>query len=215
MPSATLRRTRPRTDSSLPRKTTTKAPSNASSKVYAGISSEAVEKATGKGWEQWCSAIDKGGGAKMDHKQIAQMLHDKFHVQPWWTQMVTVGYEQARGLRGKHQTVTGYSISASKTLSTSAAGAFLWWKMDRCRTQWLGDADIAVHKATPSKSVRATWNASSAKPVKSISVNLYPKGKSNATMTIQHEKLASAAEAKKMKAYWTGRLNHLAKLITE
>src|SRR5688572_3767522 len=181
--------------------------------AHGGISSAAVKHATGKGWDEWCRIIDKAGGAKLDHKQIAQMLHDKYDVRPWWTQMVTVGYEQARGRRIRHQTTSGYSVSASKTLGVSAAGAFLWWKMDRCRKQWLGDADVAVHRATPSKSVRATWNASTAKPVKSISVNIYPKDKKRATMTIQHEKLASEAEAKKMKAYWGRQLTRLERLI--
>ena len=173
------------------------------------------ESATGRGWSEWLRVMDRGGCAKMNHKQIVAFLNRQLKVGPWWQQMVTVGYEQARGLRDKHEKATGYSVSASKTLKTSAAGAFLWWKMDKCRVQWLGDADVRVHKATPSKSLRATWNASSAKPLKSISVNLYPKGRDRATMTIQHEKLASAAEAKKMKTYWGARLRRLEKMIAE
>jgi hypothetical protein len=208
MPTATLSRTRTRSPSSAPRKT-----SGQSSSAHGGISSDAVEKATGKGWNEWCRLIDKAGGADMSHQEIAEMLHAKFKVRPWWTQMVTVGYELARGRREKHQKVGGYSVSASRTLDVSAAGAFLWWKVDRCRVLWLGDADVAVHHATPSKSVRATWNANSAKPVKSISINIYPKGKDRATMTIQHEKLASAAEAKKMKTFWGKRLDRLEELI--
>lgn len=192
---------------------TTNASASRNGTSYGGIGSEAVEKATGKGWDQWCKAIDKAGGAKLNHKQIALMLHEKFNVKPWWSQMVTVGYEQARGRRVKRQTATGFSISASRTLEVSGAGAFLWWKMDKCRKLWLGDADVAVHHATPSKNVRATWNASTAKPAKSISVNIYPKDKNRATMAIQHEKLASAAEAKKMKAYWGKRLKRLEELI--
>lgn len=183
--------------------------------AYGGISSDAVKKATGKTWKQWCAAIDKAGGPSMTHKQIAEMLSTRLKVKPWWSQMVTVGYEQARGRRRKHQKTDGFSVSASRTLNVSPAGAFLWWKMDRCRRQWLGDVDIAVHHATPSKSVRATWNASTKTPVKSISVNIYVRGKDRAAMTIQHDKLASTAVAKKMKTYWARQLARLEQLIAE
>jgi hypothetical protein len=211
MPASTIKRPSHRRASRSARP----ASNSANGQAHGGISSDAVKKATGKGWDQWCRVIDKAGGSKMDHKQIAQMLHDKHNVRPWWTQMVTVGYEQARGRRIRHQTASGYSVSASKTLDISAAGAFLWWKMDRCRRQWLANADVAVHHATPSKSVRATWKASTAKPMKSISVNILPKGKNKASMSIQHEKLASEAEAKKMKAYWGRQLTRLERLIAE
>ena len=34
----------------------------------------------------------------MNHKQIVALLYAKHNVGPWWQQMVTVTYEQARGL---------------------------------------------------------------------------------------------------------------------
>ena len=43
--------------------------------------------------------LDKDGCKKMPHKQIAEIVHEKYGVGPWWCQMVTVGYEQSRGLR--------------------------------------------------------------------------------------------------------------------
>jgi hypothetical protein len=183
--------------------------------LYGGIGDDAVKKATGKAWKQWFTVLDKAGGAQMDHKQIVALLADKHDVGPWWQQMVTVGYEQARGKRVKHQTAAGYSVSASRTFDISAAGAFLWWKLDRCRRQWLGDADVRVHHATPSKSIRATWNASTSKPMKSISVGIIAKGKQRAVMAIEHAKLASEAEAKRMKTYWTKQLHRLEQLIAE
>lgn len=183
--------------------------------VSGGIGDQAVKKATGRNWKQWLTIIDKAGGAKMDHKQIVALLAQDHKVSPWWRQMVTVGYEQARGKRVKHQTAAGYSVSASRTFDISPAGAFLWWKMDRCRRQWLGDADVKVHHATPSKSIRATWNASTSKPMKSISVGIISKGEQRAAMAIEHARLASVAEAKKMKAYWTKQLHRLEQLIAE
>jgi hypothetical protein len=78
-----------------------------------GISSAAVHKATGRTWEEWLPLLDKTGAKKLPHREIAEVVAGKFAVRPWWSQMVTVGYEQARGLREKHQTAKGYQVSGS------------------------------------------------------------------------------------------------------
>ena len=69
--------------------------------VYAGISSEAVHAKTGKTWPEWFAVLDKAGASGWPHKDIATHLHDKCGCPDWWSQMVTVGYEQARG-RKRH-----------------------------------------------------------------------------------------------------------------
>ena len=68
----------------------------------AGISSEAVEKATGRSWPQWIASLNAAGAKSMEHKAIAEMVSEKFGVGPWWCQMVTVGYEQAVKGRARH-----------------------------------------------------------------------------------------------------------------
>ena len=66
----------------------------------AGISSAAVAKATGYGWDYWLKVLDKAGAASLPHRDIARMLYDKLGLRKsWWAQMIAVGYEQARGLR--------------------------------------------------------------------------------------------------------------------
>ncbi len=86
----------------------------------AGIGDAAVQAKTGKTWAQWCQVLDRAGARKMNHTAIATYLYDELGVPGWWCQMVAVGYEQARGLREKHQTPTGYEISVSKTLRSRA-----------------------------------------------------------------------------------------------
>ena len=65
----------------------------------AGVGNDAVMKATGRPWDEWLKVLDRAGAKKMPHKEIALMLSRKFLVAGWWCQMVSVGYEQARGLR--------------------------------------------------------------------------------------------------------------------
>ena len=81
----------------------------------ARMSGAAVKAKTGKDWQQWFSILDKAGAAKMSHKAIAEYLYGKRGVPGWWSQMVTVTYEQERGLRDKHQKADGYAVSISRT----------------------------------------------------------------------------------------------------
>jgi hypothetical protein len=65
----------------------------------AGISDAAVQAKTGKTWPEWLALLDRAGARKMNHQEIASYLHDELGCSGWWSQMVTVGYEQARGMR--------------------------------------------------------------------------------------------------------------------
>ncbi len=41
-------------------------------------SDAAVKKATGKTWGQWFTLLDKAGGRRMKHIDIARLLHKKY-----------------------------------------------------------------------------------------------------------------------------------------
>ena len=81
------------------------------------MSDEAVQAKTGKTWKQWFSLLDKAGAKKMSHQEIVKYLNTNEGVGPWWQQMVTVSYEQARGLRELHQKPAGFEIGVSRTVN--------------------------------------------------------------------------------------------------
>ncbi|TFD53473.1 hypothetical protein E3T55_05535 [Cryobacterium frigoriphilum] len=94
-----------------------------------GISDAALSAATGRTWAQWFAVLDEQGapGAPAHgrspstpawpHPQIARWLQTEQGVDAWWCQGITVGYEQARGLRLPGQRADGtFEVSASKTL---------------------------------------------------------------------------------------------------
>ncbi|MBZ5536330.1 MAG: hypothetical protein LAO31_10280 [Acidobacteriia bacterium] len=83
------------------------------------MSDEAVQGKAGRTWKEWFSILDAAGARKMNHKEIVAYLSSKHKVGSWWRQMVTVGYEQARGMRELHQKPGGYEISVSKTIPVS------------------------------------------------------------------------------------------------
>ena len=171
---------------------------------YGGISSTAVKKATGKTWREWLALLDKAGAAKLPHKDIALLLHNKLKVPDWWGQMVAVGYEQARGLRVRHQKAEGFEVSISKTIGAPVDRAFAAWKELIHREKWLPRTPMTVRKATPHKSIRILWPDNT-----TLSVNFWPKGPLKCQVVPQHGKLATPEAAEKMKAYWTEKLEAL------
>ena len=177
----------------------------AKSSFTPSMSDEAVKAKTGKVWSEWFALLDRAGAKKMDHKQIVAVLHDKFNVGPWWQQMVTVTYEQARGLREKNEAPSGFQMSASRTINAPVSKLFKAWKESRDRSRWLNEPGLVVRKATTDKSLRITWPDGQT----NVDVELYPKGESKTQVAIQHSKLANAAAVKRQKAYWAEALDRL------
>ncbi|MBI3884526.1 MAG: hypothetical protein HY302_02170 [Opitutae bacterium] len=169
-----------------------------------GIGSVAVKKATGKTWREWCALLDKAGAPRKSHKEIAELLSARHKVAAWWAQMVAVGYEQARGLRVKHQKPAGFEVSVTRTIAAPVARAFEAWKDAALREKWLPRTPLAVRKATPHKSIRITWADGT-----SVGVNFWPKGALKCQVVPQHSKLPDADSAERMKDFWTEKLELL------
>lgn len=173
-----------------------------------GISSEAVQAKTGKTWPEWVAALDAEGCRQMNHKEIVAVLNSKFGIGAWWQQMVTVGYEQAAGLRAKHQKVDGYSVSANKTINVPVSTLYKAWAEARTRKKWLTDS-FTVRTSTPDKSLRILWSDGKS----TVDVNLYAKGETKSQIAIEHSKLKSARDAAKLKKFWGEKVGALKALL--
>ncbi|MFN2491297.1 MAG: DUF4287 domain-containing protein [Pyrinomonadaceae bacterium] len=169
------------------------------------MSDDAVKAKTGKNWKEWFTILDKAGVRKMSHQEIVSYVNTKHGVGPWWQQMVTATYEQACGLRDKHERPEGYQISVSRTIAAPVAKLFKSFANEKSRSAWLGADRLAVRKATTNKSIRATWNDGKT----SLEINFYPKGEEKAQVVVQHSKLRDAKSSAKMKTYWTTALDRL------
>jgi hypothetical protein len=176
----------------------------------AGIGAKAVQARTDKSWAKWLTVLDKAGGKKMDHASLARYVHEQYGIPGWWAQMVTVGYEQARGLREKHQKPEGYEISRSKTINVGVSALFAAWQDKRRRERWLPKTPLTIRRATRNKSLRIAWIDGKT----SVDANFYAKGTSKSQITVQHRKLNTAKEAARMKSFWKDRLEGL-KLLLE
>jgi uncharacterized protein YndB with AHSA1/START domain len=173
------------------------------------MSDAAVKVKTGKVWNDWFSLLDKEGARKLAHKEIAELLSAKHGVGPWWSQMVTVTYEQAQGLRDKHEKPEGYQISVSRTLATPLAKLYKSFANEKSRKSWLEEEGLQVRKATPNKSMRVTWSDGKS----SLEINFYRKDAKKSQVVVQHSKLANDKAAAKMKRYWSKALDRLKEFL--
>lgn len=169
------------------------------------MSDEAVKAKTGKNWKQWFAVLDKAGAQKMTHQEIARYLSEKQSVPPWWSQMVTVNYEQQTGRRQNNERPDGFQISVSRTVNVPLAKLYSSFATAKARDAWLGENGLQVRKVTPNKSMRITWGDQKT----SLEINFYPKSEGKSQVVVQHSKLANASAASKMKTYWTKALDHL------
>src|SRR5687768_10023806 len=172
---------------------------------------DAVKAKTGKVWAEWFKILDKAGAKKMSHQEIVALLNEDHGVGPWWGQMVTVTYEQARGLRAKHQKPGGFEVSVSRTVAAPVSKVFKAWQDEKTRTLWLATSGspLTIRKATANKSMRLNW--ADGKTI--VGVSFMPKGTSRSQVVVQHGKLPDARIAARMKTFWSGALASLKDLV--
>jgi hypothetical protein len=171
------------------------------------MSDTAVKAKTGKDWAGWFGALDKAGAAKLKHSQIAQLLHEKHGVAGWWSQMVTVEYELARGLRVRHQTATGFSVSASKTIATTLSALYMATSNGAKRKQWFPQGEFQLSSQTRNKYLRGSWNGAR------LEIGFYATEGGKSQIAIQVNKLAKRADVDRERAAWKAALVKLQKLL--
>ena len=177
-------------------------------KRAAGVGDSAVRAKTGRGWEEWFAILDAAGVSDMDHKSIVAYLTDNYQVEPWWRQMITVAYEQERGLREKYETPKGYQASRSKIVAVPVEKLYDSWADEGKRAAWLPEGDLILRKMTPNRSMRITLGDGSR-----LEVNFYSKGETKSQVTIQQTDLQNAEQVNQAKALWGEALDRLKQVL--
>jgi uncharacterized protein DUF4287 len=173
-----------------------------------GMSDDSVAKKTGRTWKEWVAVLDRAGAAAKPHPDIVALLHSGHGLPGWWAQMVTVGYERIKGLRERGQRRDGtFDVAKSKVYPVPLAE--LWTAFVRC-DRWLGEAKLRMSKATKHKSMRMRWMDGSP-----VEANFYSKSPTKSQVQLQHGKIATRAEAVRLRVFWGERLAELGKVIAE
>lgn len=119
-----------------------------------GMSEAAVQRATGKSWDEWFTLLDAWDGTTKTHPEIARHLSEACSIDGWWAQSVTVGYERARGMRAVHERPDGFSVNASKTLPVAAERLYAAIVDDDERAHWLHGIELRRRSAKAHTSAR-------------------------------------------------------------
>lgn len=172
----------------------------------AGVDDRKVKEKTGRTWAQWVDLLDKAGMHRKSHRDIASHISKTYgEVSSWWTQMVTVGYERIRGLRGVGQSRDGrYDANKSRTFAVDVAMLYRMFRDARNRKRWLSDGVTRIRTAIVDKSIRVDWHDGT-----QVNFFFVSKGPSKSTVAIQHAKLTSKSEVEKSKSFWDAQLNVL------
>lgn len=192
----------------IPKQTPAPAPDYA---ALARLSDESVKKATGCEWHKWVFALDKAGGKEMSHREMVAHIREKYHTPGWWSQMVAVGYERIRGLRAHGQQRSGdWTVNKSKTIAAPLAKLYAAFSNARRRALWLPGVKLTIRGATPGKSMRLRWEDGSP-----IDVGFSARGDAKSQVAIEHRKLPTKADADRVRAFWSERLETLAAMMKQ
>jgi len=119
------------------------------------VSDERVLLATGHPRGHWFALLDAAGAQGWRHPAIAAFLRDQ-GVPGWWSQGITVAYEQERGLRLPGQRPDGtFDANISRTFRVPADALWPLLVDDAAREAWLGSGWV-VARQTAGRSLRLT-----------------------------------------------------------
>jgi hypothetical protein len=167
-----------------------------------------VERATNRTWDEWLRFMDGIGAKDLDHKAIALKVYEELEgtVEQqlgWWTQAVTVAYEQYIGRRIPGQRPDG-TFQTSVSRSTSLGMQEL---MDRWTEFAAGDEDVQDVVVQGDLRVsgtdrRISWRTR-AKDGSSVVVISEPKKNGTASLVVQHMGLQTPELNEEARERWT------------
>jgi len=181
---------------------------NETSTELGGVTNDALLRATNKGWEDWIALLDKAGGKTMLHKDISRYLYVNHLKNAWWCQMITVGYEQAKGL-DKSETPEGLQVSVSKILPVSLTKLHEAFSETNTRRQWLDEKKLIITKSSQNKSIRMRWSDDDSR----VTAEFIKKGDDKTQVNIVHSKLETKKQADTRKKYWKEKISKLESIL--
>jgi hypothetical protein len=176
-----------------------------------GVSDAAVQRATGKSWDEWFALLDAWHGTTHNHTDIARHVHETYGIDGWWAQSVTVGYERARGMRALHERPDGFSMNASKTFPVPVERLFAAFVERDERERWLEAVELRPRTSQPPRSARFDVRPGETR----LAVTFVAKGPRKAATQLQQDRLANAEDVARWKALWKEQLARLQEFLGE
>ena len=176
-----------------------------------GKSDETITRGSGKSWDEWFGILDSWGANERNHTEIARFVQEEYEVPGWWAQTVTVGYERGRGMRRVNERPNGFYVGVSKTLPIGVKQLFEEFTDTRKRNRWLEAGTLRTRTSQPGKSARFDFRDGESR----MHAYFVSKGRSKASIHVQHERLSDEEAVEEMRAFWKERLTELAKRVAQ
>jgi uncharacterized protein YndB with AHSA1/START domain len=125
--------------------------------------------------------------------------------------MVTVSYEQARGMRLPGQRPNGFEVSAAKSIGVPVERLYASFVDETLRQRWLPGVTMRLRTATAPRSARFDWEDGSTRVAASFT--RLSDGKSS--VALSHTQLPDVDAAKRMKTWWRERVAALKALLEQ
>jgi hypothetical protein len=165
-----------------------------------------VERATNRTWDDWLRFMDGIGAADLDHQAIALRVYEELDgtVEPlgWWTQAVTVAYEQHIGRRIPGQRPDGtFQTSVSRSTTSGMRELMDRWAEfaagDETVRDIVGDGDPRISGTDK----RITWRTK-ARDGSSVVVTSEPKKNGTASLVVNQMGLATIESSEQARERW-------------
>jgi hypothetical protein len=171
-------------------------------------SDEKVKAATGKGWMGWFIILNRAEASTKPHKEIAQILSDK-GCPGWWSQMIAVEYERARGGRKKNEREGGtFAVNVTKVVPVSLTKLFAAATTEKTRKDWFPPRAFEETSKTKDKYWRGKW-----KTDRKLEFGFYAKGDGKSQIALEIGKLPTEADVEKERAAWKKAIEKLTALL--
>ena len=165
-------------------------------------STKNFEAATGRTWEGWVAFLDGIDARKLSHTEIARRIFDTGLASGWWSQSITVAYEQHIGRRAPGQDCDGvFAVSATRTCAGTLDGVLARW------VQFLKDREefggIAISRG-PDTSGTERWRywRCGLEDGSRVNVTIGEKAPGKVLLAVQHERLETADHVEHWRDFW-------------
>ncbi len=159
---------------------------------------------TGHGWQHWCRLIDEWPGHRDGHAAVASWLQQEHHVDGWWAQSITVGWERITGQRLPHQVADGtFTVSKQATIQIDANLLRAALLDDAQRVRLFAGLEPTLRSRPTSKNVRIGLTDGVAE------LAISDAGVDKAKVVVQHAQLATFEDVDTWKDYWASWLSDL------
>jgi hypothetical protein len=161
------------------------------------MNDDAIRKATGRGWDEWCTLVERFPGHKDGHPKIVEHLMATYGLDGWWAQGVTVSYERIRGMRLPNQNLDGtFTANRSKTITVDVDSLRAMLLDDTERKVLFPAFDTTLRSKPTSKNIRIAVEPGS------VEIMLEPATGERTKVVVAHTKLVSADDVTVWKQFW-------------